>query len=154
MPLPRKGRIMPLIDFWHWWILAVALIIVEILLPSFFALWLAIAAALTGLLLLIFPTLGWEWQLLLFALFSVVSMVAWRRYYQKHPIKTDEPMLNRRGEGYLGRELTLSQPIIDGIGKIRLDDSTWKVQGPDCPAGTRIRITALNNVVFTVERLD
>jgi len=145
---------MPLIDFWHWWILAVALIIVEILLPSFFALWLAIAAALTGLLLLIFPALSWEWQLLLFALFSVVSIVAWRRYYQKHPIKTDEPMLNRRGEGYLGRELTLSQPIIDGIGKIRLDDSTWKVQGPDCPAGTRIRITALNNVVFTVERLD
>lgn len=145
---------MPLIDFWHWWILAVALIIVEILLPSFFALWLAIAAALTGLLLLIFPALGWEWQLLLFALFSVVSIVAWRRYYQKHPIKTDEPLLNRRGEGYVGRELTLSQPIIDGIGKIRLDDSTWKVQGPDCPAGTRIRITALNNVVFTVERLD
>jgi membrane protein implicated in regulation of membrane protease activity len=145
---------MPLIDFWHWWILAVALIIVEILLPSFFALWLAIAAALTGLLLLIFPALGWEWQLLLFALFSVVSIVAWRRYYQKHPIKTDEPLLNRRGEGYVGRELTLSQPIIDGIGKIRLDDSTWKVQGQDCPAGTRVRITALNNVVFTVERLD
>lgn len=145
---------MPLIDFWHWWILAVALIIVEILLPSFFALWLAIAAALTGLLLLIFPALGWEWQLLLFALFSVVSIVAWRRYYQKHPIKTDEPLLNRRGEGYVGRELTLSQPIIDGIGKIRLDDSTWKVQGPDCPAGTRIRITGLNNVVFTIERLD
>ncbi|MEX0616032.1 MAG: NfeD family protein [Methylophaga sp.] len=48
----------------------------------------------------------------------------------------------------------MSQPIIDGIGKIRLDDSTWKVQGQDCPAGTRVRITALNNVVFTVERLD
>lgn len=145
---------MPLIDFWHWWILAVALIIIEILLPSFFALWLAIAAALTGLLLLIFPGLGWEWQLLLFALFSLVSIVAWRRYYQKHPIKTDEPLLNRRGEGYVGRELTLSQPIIDGIGKIRLDDSNWKVQGPDCPAGTKIRIKALNNVVFIVERLD
>ncbi|MDT8309819.1 MAG: NfeD family protein [Methylophaga sp.] len=145
---------MPLIDFWHWWILAVALVIVEILLPSFFALWLAIAAALTGLLLLIFPGLGWEWQLLLFALFSVVSIIAWRRYYQKHPIKTDEPLLNRRGEGYLGRELTLSQPIVDGIGKIRLDDSTWKVQGPDCPAGSKIRIIALNNVVFTVELVD
>lgn len=145
---------MPLIDFWHWWILAVALIIVEILLPSFFALWLAIAAALTGLILLLFPQLGWEWQMLLFALFSVVSIIAWRRYYQKHPIKTDEPLLNRRGEGYIGRELTLSQPIIDGVGKVRLDDSTWKVQGPDCPAGSKVRITALNNVVFTVELLD
>lgn len=145
---------MPLIDFWHWWILAVALIIVEILLPSFFALWLAIAAALTGLILLLFPQLGWEWQMLLFAVFSIVSIIAWRRYYQKNPIKTDEPLLNRRGEGYVGRELTLNQPIIDGIGKIRLDDSTWKVQGPDCPAGTKVRITALNNVVFTVEKLD
>lgn len=145
---------MPLIDFWHWWILGVALVVVEILLPSFFALWLAIAAGLTGLILLLFPGLGWEWQILLFAVFSVISIVAWRRYYQKHPIKTDEPMLNRRGEGYVGRELTLSQPIVDGIGKIRLDDSTWKVQGPDCPAGSKVRIIALNNVVFTVERAD
>ena len=145
---------MPLIDFWHWWILAVALVIIEILLPSFFALWLAIAAALTGLLLLVFPALGWEWQLLVFALFSVISIIAWRRYYQKHPIKTDEPMLNRRGEGYVGRELTLSQPIVDGIGKIRLDDSTWKIQGPDCPAGSKVRIIALNNVVFTIELVD
>ena len=145
---------MPLIDFWHWWILAVALVIIEILLPSFFALWLAIAAALTGLLLLVFPALGWEWQLLVFALFSVSSIIAWRRFYQKHPIKTDEPMLNRRGEGYVGRELTLSQPIVDGIGKIRLDDSTWKIQGPDCPAGSKVRIIALNNVVFTIELVD
>ncbi len=145
---------MPLIDFWHWWILAVVLVIIEILLPSFFALWLAIAAALTGFILLLFPGLGWEWQLLIFALFSVISIVAWRRYYQKHPIKTDEPLLNRRGEGYVGRELTLSQPIVDGIGKIRLDDSTWKVQGPDCPAGSRVKITGLNNVVFTVELIN
>lgn len=145
---------MPLIDFWHWWILAVALVIIEILLPSFFALWLAIAAALTGLVLLLFPALGWEWQLLVFALFSVISIIAWRRYYQKHPIKTDEPMLNRRGEGYVGRELTLSQPIVDGIGKIRLDDSTWKIQGPDCPAGSKVRIIALSNVVFTIELVD
>ena len=145
---------MPQIDFWHWWILAVALVIIEILLPSFFALWLAIAAALTGLVLLLFPALGWEWQLLVFALFSVISIIAWRRYYQKHPIKTDEPMLNRRGEGYVGRELTLSQPIVDGIGKIRLDDSTWKIQGPDCPAGSKVRIIALSNVVFTIELVD
>ena len=145
---------MPLIDFWHWWILAVALVVIEILLPSFFALWLAIAAALTGLLLLVFPALGWEWQLLVFALFSVISIIAWRRFYQKHPIKTDEPMLNRRGEGYVGRELTLSQPIVDGIGKIRLDDSTWKIQGPDCPAGSKVRIIALSNVVFTIELVD
>ena len=81
------------IDFWHWWILAVALVIIEILLPSFFALWLAIAAALTGLIFLVFPALSWEWQLLLFALFSVVSIIGWRRYYQRCSIGEGKDIL-------------------------------------------------------------
>ncbi|AFJ01804.1 Putative activity regulator of membrane protease YbbK [Methylophaga frappieri] len=143
---------MPVIDFWHWWILAVILITAEILLPGFMAIWLAIAAFLTGLVMLLLPQLTWEWQLLVFAVWSVLSIVGWRYYYARRPIKTDEPLLNKRGEGYVGRVITLAQPIIDGEGKVRLDDSTWKVTGPDCPAGTKIRIVALNNVVFTVEK--
>ena len=44
------------IDFWHWWIFAVVLVIIEILVPSFFALWMAIAAFMTGLALLLMPS--------------------------------------------------------------------------------------------------
>ena len=36
------------IDYWHWWILAGILLIIEISAPSFFFLWLAIAAAALG----------------------------------------------------------------------------------------------------------
>ncbi|MCX4188203.1 NfeD family protein [Methylophaga sp. OBS4] len=143
-----------MIDFWHWWIFAVVLLIIEILAPSFFALWMAIAAFLTGLALLLAPQLSWEYQLLLFAVLSVLSIVLWRRYYLKNPVVTDQPALNRRGEQYVGRIITLQAPIVDGIGKIKLDDSTWKIQGPDCEAGTKVKITALNNVVFTVEVVD
>ncbi len=139
------------IDFWYWWIFAVLLVIIEILAPSFFALWMAIAAFMTGLALLLMPEMAWQIQLFIFALLSVFSIVLWRRYYQKNPILSDEPNLNRRGEQYIGRLVTLQTPIVDGIGKIRLDDSSWKVQGPDCPAGKKVRIVALNNVVFSVE---
>lgn len=139
------------IDFWYWWIFAVLLVIIEILAPSFFALWMAIAAFMTGLALLLMPEMAWQIQLFIFALLSVFSIVLWRRYYLKNPILSDEPNLNRRGEQYIGRLLTLQTPIVDGIGKIRLDDSSWKVQGPDCPAGKKVRIVALNNVVFSVE---
>ncbi len=139
------------IDFWYWWIFAVVLVIIEILAPSFFALWMAIAAFMTGLALLLMPEMAWQIQLFIFALLSVFSIVLWRRYYLKNPILSDEPNLNRRGEQYIGRLVTLQTPIIDGIGKIRLDDSSWKVQGPDCPAGKKVRIVALNNVVFSVE---
>lgn len=139
------------IDFWHWWIVAVVLVIIEILAPSFFALWMAIAAFLTGLALLLMPQLAWEYQLLMFAVLSVFSIVMWRRYYLKNPIQSDQPNLNRRGEQYIGRLVTLQVPIVDGVGKIKLDDSTWKITGPECPAGTKVRITGLNNVIFSVE---
>jgi len=142
------------IDFWHWWIFAVVLVTIEILAPSFFALWMAIAAFLTGLALLLVPQLGWEYQLILFAILSVLSIVMWRRYYLKNPIASDQPNLNRRGAQYIGRVVTLQAPIIDGVGKIKLDDSTWKVQGPDCAVGKKVRIIALENVVFSVEVID
>lgn len=139
------------IDFWYWWIFAVALVIIEILAPSFFALWMAIAAFFTGLALLLMPEMAWQIQLLLFAVLSVFSIVLWRHYYLKNPIQSDQPSLNRRGEQYIGRVVTLTSPISDGVGKVRLDDSTWKVTGPDCAKGTKVRIIALNNVVFDVE---
>ncbi|WP_438971042.1 NfeD family protein [Methylophaga sp.] len=143
-----------LIDFWHWWIFAVVLVIIEILAPSFFALWMAIAAFLTGLALLLSPQLGWEYQVMLFAVLSVLSIVMWRRYYLKNPIVSDQPNLNRRGAQYIGRTVTLTAPIENGVGKVKLDDSTWKVQGPNCDAGKKVRIIGLKNVVFNVEIID
>ena len=143
-----------IMDFWHWWIIAVALLILEILAPTFFALWMAIAAFMTGVALFLMPEMQWEYQVFLFAILSVISIVAWRHYYNKNPIATDEPLLNRRGEQYVGRVITLKEPIVDGQGKVQVDDSTWKIEGNDCPAGTKIKIVRVNNVVFQIEIID
>ena len=138
-------------DFWHWWIAAVALIIIEILAPTFFALWLGIAAFVTGLAVYFMPEMEWEYQVFVFALLSVASIIVWKVYYKNNPLSSDEPLLNRRGEQYLGRIITLQVPIVDGQGKVKVDDSTWKIEGEDCPAGTKVKIVSLNNVVFKVE---
>ena len=141
-------------DFWHWWIIAVVLVIIEILAPTFFALWMAIAAFMTGVALFLMPEMQWEYQVFLFATLSVISIVVWRHYYIKNPIATDEPLLNRRGEQYIGRVITLKEPIIDGHGKVQVDDSTWKIEGKDCPAGTKIKVVSINNVLFQVEIIN
>jgi membrane protein implicated in regulation of membrane protease activity len=75
-----------------------------------------------------------------------------RLYFAHHPIETDQPRLNRRGEQYVGRVFTLREPIVNGQGKIRVDDSTWKIQGVDCPSGTKVRVTGVNGVVLQVSR--
>ncbi len=138
---------------WHWWILGVVFIILEIFSPAAFFLWLGIAAGLVGFVLLGIPDLSWEYQLLAFAIFSMVSILLSRRYLDTHPIQTDQPKLNRRGEQYINRVFTLEEPVVDGFGKIRVDDSTWKVEGNDCPVGTKVRVTGVNGVVLQIEPL-
>ena len=140
-----------MLDYWHWWVLGVVFVVLEILLPSTFFLWLAIGAGITGLELLLWPGTGWEYQLLLFSVASVISYLLFRGYLQRSPILTDHPTLNRRGEQYVGRTFNLDEAVINGRGKIIVDDSTWKIAGDDCPVGTRIRITAVNGTVLKFE---
>jgi membrane protein implicated in regulation of membrane protease activity len=139
------------INYWHWWVLGVVFVILEIFSPAAFFLWMGIAAGVVGLLLLAMPDLAWEWQILAFALLSVASIVLGRSYLKRHPIKTDQPTLNRRGEQYLGRVFTLDQPIVNGVGKIHVDDTSWKINGPECDAGVKVTVTGVDGVVLRVE---
>ncbi|HHJ13887.1 MAG TPA: NfeD family protein [Gammaproteobacteria bacterium] len=139
---------------WHWWILASLLILLEIFAPGAFFLWLGLAAGTLGLLVFLMPGMDWEYQLLLFSLLSVISIVIWRRFFRVSAADTDQPALNRRGEQYLGRLFTLDEPIRDGVGKIRVDDSTWKIHGPDCPAGTRVEVTGVDGTILRVRCVD
>lgn len=137
--------------FWHWWILAGLLLILELTAPAFFFLWLGIAAAAVGMILLVFPGLPLESQLVLFGVTSVAAVFAWRRYREARPTVTDQPNLNRRGHQYIGRVFTLMEPIKNGEGKVTVDDSTWRVKGPDSTAGTTVRVTGIDGVIFIVE---
>jgi len=140
------------IVFWHWWIIAGLLLILELILPSFFFLWLGIAAAATGFVLLVLPSMPIEMQLVIFSVASVIAVLAWRKYRETRPVESDQPNLNRRGQQYVGRVFTLDRPIQNGVGKVEVDDSTWRVKGPDLPAGTHVKVTGVDGVVFVVAR--
>lgn len=138
--------------YWHWWILAGILMVLEIVLPGVFLLWLGIAAAITGLVAYLAPGLAWQWEGLIFALLSIAIVWGWRAYQKRHPTATDLPALNRRGEQYIGRRLTLDRAIVDGRGQIKVDDSTWRVEGADLPAGTHVVVTGVRGTALLVER--
>lgn len=139
------------LTYWHWLILGVGLLILEIFAPGAFFLWLAIAAGAVGALVWLVPAMGWEYQLLVFSVLSVISILIWRRYFRTQPADTDQPALNRRGEQYVGRTFTLDEPIVNGLGKIRVDDSTWKIAGTDCGSGTRIKVVGVEGTLLRVE---
>jgi hypothetical protein len=139
------------IDYWHWLIVAVVLVVLEVFSPGVFFLWLGVAAAVVGGILWLMPELSWQTQFVMFAVLSVVSIIVARVVLIRRPIETDEPTLNRRGEQYVGRVLVLTEAIENGVGKVRVDDTQWRVNGVDSPAGTRVRVTGVDGTVLRVE---
>ena len=139
------------VEFWHWWVLAVLLILLEVLAPGTFFLWLGIAAAVVGLLLVVMPDLGWQLQVLIFVILAGVSVFAGRAWLKRHPIKTDDSGLNRRGDALVGQVYVLAEAIHTGRGAVRVADTVWRAEGPDLPKGSRVRVVAVQGTTLKVE---
>jgi len=146
------AAIFAMAKFWHWWIAGAVLLIIEVAAPGAFFLWMGVSAGITGMALLVFPAMGWEYQFLIFAVFSVVSIAAWRFYAKSRPIETDKPTLNRRAEQNVGRTVTLKEPIVDGTGKADLAGTIWQIEGEDMPAGTKVTVIGADGTVLKVEK--
>ena len=136
---------------WNWLIFGLVLMACELLAPRVFLFWLGLAALLVGLLSFAVD-LSWQLQLLLFAAFSAAAVPLWRRLARREgTASTSNPFLNRRTEALVGRVFTLDKPIVDGAGTVRIDDTIWRVAGPDAPAGSRVRIVRADGASLTVE---
>lgn len=138
-------------NHWGWWIFGILLIVLEVAAPGAVFLWMGIAAGVVGAAVFFAPGLSWESQFLIFAVLSVVSVLVARRYLKSRPIETDQPSLNRRGSQYIGRVFTLAEPIVDGRGKLHVDDTMWKIEGPDLAQGEKVTVTTVEGVILRVE---
>ncbi|MBP1848924.1 NfeD family protein [Rhizobium halophytocola] len=128
---------------WSWWVAGLVLLAAELAVPGVFLVWIGLGAIATGVLsLLLWGADLWSWQvqLLVFAALSVVSILIGRKFLASGSSTTDEPFLNQRGASLVGRTATLQEAIVNGRGRIHLDDTTWSVIGPDTAAGSTVRI--------------
>lgn len=135
---------------WNWLIFGVILMALELIAPGVFLFWLGLAALLTGLVSFAF-TPSWQVQILMFAVFAAVAVPVWRRLARSSAADSaDSPFLNKRADALVGRVFTLEKPIVDGAGTVRIDDTVWRVAGPDAPAGSRVRIVQADGARLTV----
>lgn len=142
------------VEFWYWLILGVAFIALEIFAPGAILMWFGFGALITGFVLWVFPDMALALQILLFALVSGISVLLWRqsKFFREEATPSDDPTLNNRLNSHIGKEYTLTEAIVNGRGAIRFSDSNWRVQGKDMPAGTRVRIIAVDGIQFIVEK--
>lgn len=135
-----------------WWIVALVLIAIEVIMPGYFMLWIGIGAAVTGLLVLLLSGLGLLAQAVAFAVLAFVSCAVY--WYALRPrLPQDEPgreQLNRRGEQLIGKRYVLIEAIVNGRGKARVGDGQWLVSGPDLPMGSTVEVVAVDGATLRV----
>lgn len=147
------SELLSIADPWFWWIAAGILLVGEMLLPGFFLLWLAAAAALTGAIDLVFG-LTWQSEVIIFAALSLLLvLISWKWVMESRRMKSDQPTLNQRHHAYVGKVVPLDQAIVNGSGKVRIDDALWDVDGPDLPQGTRVRISGVEGLRLKAEKV-
>jgi membrane protein implicated in regulation of membrane protease activity len=127
---------------WNWMVLGFVLLGLEIVVPGVFLLWIGIAALIVGAASLALWDAGfWVWQIqvVVFLLLALISAYGGSRVI-RGGTESDQPLLNRRGAQLVGRTATLSEPIIDGRGRVKIGDTMWRISGPDLPAGAKVRV--------------
>lgn len=131
---------------WVWLTAGVLTCAAEAFAPGVFLLWIGLAAIATGLTSFLLP-LGGAMALILFGVYAVICVLIGRRFYGARDIASDRPNLNRRADSLVGRVLTLEEAIAQGEGRARVNDSLWRVRGPDLPKGARVKVTSVEGGV-------
>ena len=137
-----------------WLITALLLGVAELVAPGVFLVFLAIAAAITGVLAFVLPDLSAAAQLTAFGAWSVGAVLVGRRWYRDYPVDSEAALLNDRAAQMIGRVVTVEVAIQHGHGRVRVGDGAWSATGPDLPVGERARVVAVKGGVLEVAGLE
>lgn len=134
---------------WNWFIAAVALFVLETIVPGVHFLWFGLAAAVVGTLALA-TGVALPVQLIAFALIACATAFWLRRTVKPGAVASSEPTLNERGAQYVGRLVTVEEAIAGGRGKVRVGDTLWAAEGPDAAAGEKVRVIGATGTVLRI----
>lgn len=144
--------------YWYWILLGVALVIAEIFLASFTALWFGLGAVLVGTLLWLAPGMSPAVQLLLWLLFSCGLALFWFRYLK--PRMVDKTKAGIAREAAIGESgMVIRAPTEGGRGRVRfitpiLGDDEWEfICEQPVQVGDRVHIREFSGNALIVIKL-
>jgi len=135
---------------WLWLIGGVVLLILEVIAPGFFLVFLGAAAVAAGLFTVLFG-LGTASQLALFALYAVIAVLAGRRFYTNRASEGAGLSLNDPARRLVGKVVTVVAAVDEHEGRVRVGDGEWPARGGPAAVGERVRITGVEGNCLKVE---
>jgi membrane protein implicated in regulation of membrane protease activity len=139
---------------WMWGGLAALMLVAEMLVPGIAFLWLGLAAAAMGLLVLVLPIFEPSTQILLYAILALATVVYGRRIVRRLGLESPArgSKLNARVADLIGTTAILTEPTIRGQGQVKIGDSVWAFhldeKQADLPAGAPVELTGANGTIL------
>lgn len=139
---------------WFWFAIGGVLLSAELLGAAGYLVWLGFSAWLVMLISWLMPTISWPWLWAHFSLLSFVTVLGWHYWQQRKTTSSTPELLNQPQQQLLGYHATLDAALIDGIGRLRVGDSSWRIQA-DQPlsAGTQVVVIAIEGITLRVKPL-
>ena len=135
---------------WLWAIGGILLLIAEVVAPGFFLVFIGAAAIATGLFTVLFD-LGLAAQLGLFAIYSVLFVLVFKRWYGEPEGSSADPLLNDRAARLVGRRVEVVAPVGEHQGRVRVGDSEWSARGGPAQPGELVRVAGVDGNCLIVE---
>ena len=138
---------------WSWAIAGVILLTAEVIAPGFFLFFVGVAAIATGLFTQALG-LGTVGQVILFVLFTALTVALGRRWYARSSTQDLDPLLNDRAARLVGQTVVAVDPIDDHGGRVRVADGEWSARGGPAAAGEKVQIVGIDGNCLTVVRIN
>jgi len=142
-------------EYWHWLVLGIVLVIVEAFVPSFTIFWFGLGAALVGASLWIGLPLGLTGQILLWAVASSVFCAIW--FLIIKPRMRDKTTAGIAREALLGQVgQVIREPGPETLGWVRfstplLGDDEWPIRSEEpVKLGDRVKVMDISGNTLTV----
>jgi membrane protein implicated in regulation of membrane protease activity len=137
---------------WFWLIIALCGAIGEVVLPSFFMIFVSFAAPCAAVLA--FLGAPWTWQIFAFSVMLGLGVFVFRPLYAKKFQKKDELPLSRV-TALVGKIGVVTEAINPqgGLGRVSVEGEDWaaRASGP-IPKDTSVRVTGFDSIVLIIER--
>ena len=130
--------------WWHWIVLGIVLMLLELAVPAFFLIWFGLGALLVGLLVLGFPTISLAYQIVGWTLCSVLFIWLWFKVFKPNIFKTRAGMAKGSLIGEVGLVTQSIRPYEKGqirLQKPILGEDVWtSVADEEIKIGERVRV--------------
>ena len=143
--------------WWHWIVLGIVLMLLELAVPAFFLIWFGAAAVVVGIAVAIFPAFPFAWQVITWTVCSLALVWFWFKVFKRGSHKTRAGMSKGALVGEVGLVIRDMRPFEKGqirFQKPLLGDEVWEsIADEEIKVGERVKVLDVEGNILKVSRL-